>query len=287
MKLVSVINQFLGNQSKPVIVGLSLLSVIFLGIADYWCGFELSFALFYILPISLAAWFAGLNCGGIVSIASAITWQIANQLAGQIHSSPIIIYWNAGIRFGFFIVVSLILSKLHQVLEKEKSLSRIDFLTGAMSSREFYDTLERELFRAHRHNHPITISYIDLDNFKSINDTFGHSAGDEVLKIIVTVMLTNLRKIDAVARLGGDEFAVLFPGTDHEAARKINLKLQQTLLNEMADRQYPVTFSIGSLTCLEPPRSTDELIKMADNLMYTVKNNGKNAINYSVYPPSG
>jgi diguanylate cyclase (GGDEF)-like protein len=92
-----------------------------------------------------------------------------------------------------------------------------------------------------------------------------------------------LRKTDVVARLGGDEFALLLPETDQDSARVAFTKIQGGLLEEMRQSNWPVTFSIGVLTCNAVPHTTDELVKMTDELMYAVKLNSKNAIKYSAY----
>ncbi len=91
-----------------------------------------------------------------------------------------------------------------------------------------------------------------------------------------------LRKTDVVARLGGDEFVLLLPETDQDAARMVISKIQRNLRNGMQENHSPVTFSIGVLTCQNPPGSPDEVIRIADDLMYSVKRGGKNAIKYAV-----
>jgi len=149
--------------------------------------------------------------------------------------------------------------------------------------RFFAELVDLEIARSRRYRHPLSIAYLDLDNFKTVNDRFGHSVGDKVLHITVQNTRHLLRKIDVVARLGGDEFAILLPETDQPAARAAVTKIRTHLLTEMRKNDWPVTFSIGVLTCLEMPRNTDELIKQADNLMYSVKNSGKDSVNYAVY----
>jgi diguanylate cyclase (GGDEF)-like protein len=140
-----------------------------------------------------------------------------------------------------------------------------------------------EIARATRYPRPLTILYIDLDNFKSVNDHLGHVTGDGVLKSVAHTITRSIRTIDSVARLGGDEFTVLLPETPDQAAKVIAPRLQQALLGEMRNNHWPVTFSIGALTCYRPPLDVQQLIKLADQLMYSVKNTSKDAIVYSVY----
>jgi diguanylate cyclase (GGDEF)-like protein len=259
------------------------LFVILVGIIDVLTGYELAFSLFYLLPISLAAWFAGRKLGIVTCVVSAIVWFIADTLWGHAYSHPAIPYWNTAIRFSFFLITSLLLSALKKTLEHEKELARIDRLTGAVNQTFFLELLQMEIERSQRFRHPFTLAYVDLDNFKAINDRFGHSEGDRVLSTTVKQVKGRLRNTDIVARLGGDEFAFLLPETGRDAARLVISKLQSILLDEMHRNNWPVTFSIGVLTCNAVSQSTDELIRKADELMYSAKNNGKNSVSYFDY----
>ena len=127
-------------------------------------------------------------------------------------------------------------------------------------------------------NYYISIVYIDLDNFKEVNDSLGHKEGDEVLRTAAQTLKNNVRDIDVIARLGGDEFGILIPDLDYEEAKKAIIRLKSTLDNIMCNRKWNVTASIGAVTCPKGACSVDSLIKMADNLMYEVKSNGKNGI---------
>lgn len=269
--------------SKSFWVMIGFILIVGLGLLDFLTGYEVSFSLFYLLPISLVVWFAGMRLGVAASIFSSTVWLIADVLSGNHYSLAIIYLWNTAIRFGFFIIVTWLLTKLRKALEHEKDLARTDRLTGATSVDFFYVLLQSEIDRFQRYKHNFTLAYVDLDNFKTVNDQFGHSMGDKVLRTVVDHARNELRKTDIVARLGGDEFAILFPETDQITARVAISKIQQGLLSEMIKGDWPVTFSIGAITFDATPDTANELIKLVDNLMYTVKNNGKNAISYSVY----
>jgi diguanylate cyclase (GGDEF)-like protein len=273
----------LQKRSKPfwIIVGFALMGV--LGILDFLTGYELSFSLFYLIPVSLITWFTSRRLGILASLASAFIWFIADVAAGSSYSHPFIYVWNTLIRFSFFIITVLLLSTLRRTLETERELARTDYLTGAVNSRLFYDFVQMEIDRIQRYKHPFTLAYIDLDNFKTVNDRFGHSKGDQVLCAVVNSTRKYLRKTDMIARLGGDEFAVLLPETNQESARVTLSKIQSGLLKEMRQGFWPITFSIGVLTCMTAPQTTDELVHMTDELMYSVKRNGKNAIKYSTF----
>ncbi len=257
-------------------------SVAVVGIGDYVTGNELSFSLFYLIPIVLVTWFSGRNLGLAISVIAAITWFIADALVGQPYSQPIIRYWNAAVRLGFFVLVTLLLPAL-KALEHEKEIARVDHLTGTANRRHFFEVAQTELDRSQRFKRPFTIVYIDLDGLKTVNDQSGHRTGDKLLCAVVNRAKSHLRRTDLLARLGGDEFILLLPEIGQDAAQMIVPKIQSILLNEMRRNKWPVTFSIGALTYRDGPITADELIKRADDLMYSVKRSGKNAIAYAVY----
>jgi diguanylate cyclase (GGDEF)-like protein len=273
--------RFLNRQSQDMLLVIALAFMLFLGVIDNITGFEISFALFYLIPVSLAAWFAGREAGILVSIVSAATWYLANSLAGESFSNPLIPIWNSASRLGFFFIVTMLLSQLRRAIDHERTLSRTDYLTGALNSRYFYEIAQYEINKLQRQERAVTVIYIDLDNFKDINDNLGHFTGDEVLKSVVTKIGENIRAEDIVARLGGDEFAILLSETSQEKAYNVVSRLQRILLEEMERSRWPVTFSIGVLT-ITTPATVSDIIRQVDELMYNAKNSGKNAICYAI-----
>jgi len=273
----------LAGLNSPAVFGISLGCVMVMGLIDYATGHEYSFSIFYVFPVALVAWFINAKTGALIALLSAIVWDISNRLAGEQFSHPAIAYWNAATRFGFFIIITTLLTRLRQVLEHERALSRTDYLSGVLNSRAFYPLVAAEIERQQRHKHPFSLVYIDLDNFKSVNDIFGHTTGDDLLKTVARTIEENSRTTDAVARLGGDEFAILLIETDAGAAQLTIERMQALLLAAMRRQQWPVTFSIGIVTCLVAPPSVDTLIQLADAQMYLVKGNGKNNIRLLTY----
>ena len=257
--------------------------ILAVGMVDFLTGYELAFSLFYLIPISLVTWFAGRRLGVMAAIASALTWYVADVVSGRPYSHPAVQFWNTGIRTSYFFIVMTLLAALRKTLEHEKELARVDHLTGAVNTRFFSYLAQREIDRSRRYKHTLTVVYIDLDNFKTVNDQFGHNTGDKVLRTVADTASGQLRVTDVMARLGGDEFAVLLPETGQEDAQLVISKVQRSLLDEMRKNNWPVTFSIGVLVCTEMPGTIGELIKMADDLMYSVKKNGRNNVSYSIY----
>jgi diguanylate cyclase (GGDEF)-like protein len=271
------------KRSKPLwcLVGFALIPGV--GILDYLTGYEIAFSLFYLIPISLLTWIIDRRLGIVACLAGAVVWLLADIAAGSSYSHPVVYAWNTLIRLSFFLIVTFLLSALKKSLERERELAHTDYLTGAMNSRFFFEFLQMEIDRFRRYQHPFSLAYIDLDNFKALNDRFGHMAGDQVLRTVVSHTKSRLRKTDVVARLGGDEFALLLPETDQESAKVAISKIQSSLLQEMQKNRWPITLSMGVLTCTVAPPTRDELVRMADDLMYIAKREGKNAIRFSTY----
>jgi diguanylate cyclase (GGDEF)-like protein len=150
--------------------------------------------------------------------------------------------------------------------------------------RHFFELAKGEIMRSERYGHPFTLAYIDVDEFKSINDRFGHAEGDALLKSISQSIKSNARATDITARLGGDEFAVLLPESGNESAEPFFNKLHQVLSDVARQNRWPVTFSIGVVTFIDPPESIDEMIRIVDDVMYLVKGSGKNLVRYEMFP---
>lgn len=275
--------QRLKKASEFTIILFGIVQILILGFIDYATGYELSFSVFYLIPVALTAWFAEKRAAVVISILSAFTWQFCNDLAGEVHSSYMTSLWNTSTRFGFFIIVAILLTKLKQSYTFQTNLARTDFLTGAANSRSFYNIVEMEINRSRRYKRTFSLAYFDADNFKTINDTLGHHVGSDLLVRVVQIIKENLRLTDTIARVGGDEFAVLLPETDEKQVRFAIEKLQKKLLAEMSDQNWAVTFSIGVVTFVDAPETVDTAIKLADELMYKVKKAGKNSVKYRDY----
>lgn len=273
----------LESLKKGWLATISVGVVLVLGLIDYITGFELSFSFFYLLPITIVAWTAGRQAGLAFSVLCASIWFTSNLLSGQTFSNQFVGVWNTLLRFGFYAVVTILLAELRHALEEERILASTDPLTGALNKRSFNQIAEKRMIFSEVNRHPYTMVYFDLDNFKSINDRLGHSVGDLALRTVAETIQSQIRNTDFLARLGGDEFAILLTDIDQKHAKPIVERLRMSLLDKMKANDWEVTFSIGALTVLSMPDSTDHLVSLTDALMYAVKTRGKNAIQYSVY----
>lgn len=274
--------RYLQKQPKPLSLLLGISLGILLGYIDSTIPPNISFSPFYLIPVSLTTWLAGELAGLLISVASAVTWYLVNPVEKSA-GNDFIPLWNAFMRFIFFAIPTYLLAEIRYSQEREKKLVRTDALTGLANPRAFFELAGMEITRAKRYRYSLTVAYIDADNFKQFNDKFGFRTGDELLKIIADILTANLRSTDLIARLGGDEFAILLPETGYEPAGKAISRVQNTLLETVSQRKWPVTFSIGAVTFIKPPASVEEMIERADNLMYFAKQNGKNMVKHEPF----
>lgn len=279
---MKVIFNYLEKIPKKTILVISVSLVILLGVIDRLTGYEISFSIFYLLPVALISWFNKRSHAVMISILSSAMWLWADIYSGHIYSHFAISVWNLIMRLGFFLMVAFSLLEIKRLLKNEQTFARTDFLTSIANSRAFYDLAQIEIDRSVRFSRPFTIAYIDIDNFKQVNDTLGHLQGDSLLQSVAKTIKDNIRSIDIVARLGGDEFAILFTETNEENAKTALNKVQKELLSIVKNNDWPVTFSIGAVTCYESC-DLEELITEVDKLMYTVKESGKNGIEYRIH----
>jgi diguanylate cyclase (GGDEF)-like protein/PAS domain S-box-containing protein len=156
-----------------------------------------------------------------------------------------------------------------------------DHLTGAANRAQFRRVLEREKAQWRETQRPLSLVLIDLDHFKSINDTHGHPAGDVVLRKVAEACMAVIRPRDLLGRLGGEEFGVLLPGTDLEAARAVaeDIRLAiSALLIDVSHGPVGVTASLGCATLSEAGGSIDDLIRLADERLYEAKRSGRDRV---------
>ena len=172
------------------------------------------------------------------------------------------------------------IAELQQELERASALVRHDQLTGALNRRGLEEAFEREVGRAQRRQSVLCVALLDIDNFKRLNDSLGHDAGDAALIHLASVIRETMRPQDTVARFGGEEFIILLPETPVEDARTAVVRLQRELTRRIFlhnnERQL-ITFSAG-VTDVRPGDTQASATKRADEAMYTAKQAGKNRV---------
>lgn len=192
----------------------------------------------------------------------------------SISTTPLVIDGQTKGAIGIYIDIT----EQKQLEEKLEKFAHLDSLTGSCNRGYGLALLDRQIKLAQRRKAPVLLTYIDVDNFKGINDTFGHKEGDEVLKEVVKSFKSTLREVDIICRMGGDEFLLIFPDSSLQDASLIKERLDQNLtqLNQTLKKPYKIEISMG-LSEYNPanPLTMDELIQIADQKMYEEKRKKK------------
>jgi len=267
---------------KPFYTAIAIAIILLVVYVDYITGEEISLALFYLIPISGATWFIARWAGLALALFPASLELLIHHIA---HPGAVKLfhYINSAGDLFFFAFFVIILSILKKQYDNEKKAASTDSLTRVMNLRAFNKFSSGEIERSYRYKHPFSVAYMDIDNFKEINDTLGHAVGDDVLRVVALTMQEFLRSTDVVARVGGDEFVVFLPETETEAASTVLAKIHEVLNRVMSRNEWPVTFSIGTITFLDAPRDFDDMMKKTDHLMYDAKKQGKNMLKHETY----
>ena len=174
-----------------------------------------------------------------------------------------------------------VIKKINFMYKQTRHMSVTDALTGLYNRRHFEDTLEREFLRAVRYKNNLSFAIVDIDFFKNINDTYGHSAGDYVLKEIAYLISQTFRKTDMVFRYGGEEFAVIITETNLENAMYPLERMRKTIENKKFvynNQIINVTVSIGLSEVNEDTDSGNKLFECADKALYKAKGSGRNRV---------
>lgn len=258
--------------------------VVAVGVLDHAMGIELRIYPLYVVPVALLSWRTGLRAGLFMSLLATATWAGSNFLAGLSLPAWAWMFNGTAHLAAFAVVVSLVVF-LQRSKAAERRLARVDPLTGLLNVRAFYEVASAEFERQRRYPHATTLAIIDLDNFKEVNDRFGHQTGDQALLLVATTFRAATRATDVLARLGGDEFALLLPETDLEGACQILQRVQTTVTQAMAANSWPVSCSVGAVTFDAPPARVDTVVSAADRLMYGVKETGKSAVRLDLFGP--
>lgn len=235
---------------------------------------DFTFASLAILPVLVIAWVGGRKQGLVGAFIAAAMWTVADIAADRQFSTDWIPWANALTLMMTYGLVALLAAQVRHQFEREYQHASQDALTGLQNRRAFLEAGTAEVERARRYAHPLAVIFLDLDDFKQLNDTRGHEVGDEALQATAQALLGALRSSDRVARLGGDEFGVLLPEIDHDAAAEAGRKICLAV-NAALERFSPVKASIGTGWFGKADREFSEMLKVADELMYEAKERAK------------
>lgn len=261
-------------------------------VIDLQFGRDLGLSIFYLAIVVAVSLTGGIRSGVVVSVAAAGTW-VAGDIQDFPERSVSNEVWLGIVRLATFAFAAIVIGRLMtlrrtadglnrrltELLKRESDLARTDALTGLFNARAFDEALRTGLARSRRDNSPLCVLYVDLDNFKRVNDRFGHSAGDDLLKAIGNMISQSLREGDVAARLGGDEFAALLWNTDPEEATKVaNRLIEQVKALGVNYEGTGVGASAGIAMLDDPSLGPDELVRRADETMYRAKAAGKGSV---------
>jgi len=261
--------------------GLRLAAVLALTALIYWVNLRtpaaFRFGILYVLPVLLAAWNDGLAWGIVFAGATSVLRYLVGidqmpadtpleaRLANELSYLAVVAVAIAG------------LSQLRRTQAQQELLATHDPLTNVLNARAFSTELAQELGRNRRYGRPLALIYLDLDDFKRVNDAHGHATGDAVLRLVADATRSAVRQADVVGRLGGDEFAVLMPETEgtvaHAAANRLAVGIRTVFRGTPS-----VTASIGVVSVTGSEAGTDELLRKADQAMYEAKRSGKDRV---------
>ena len=255
--------------------------VVTVGTAEALSGFEVSLLLLYAVPVALAAWAVTPRTAyTLAAVAVTLPTPFA-ALAGEPIGWAVI--WSVLSNFVLLGIIVMLLTTLRRRLSDEAAFVATDTLTGLLNRGSFIARLDAELTRAARYGRAFTLAYVDLDNFKAVNDLEGHDAGDELLRRIADALRSSTRQTDVLGRLGGDEFAAVLPEITGGATGSVLENLRKQLIRAMEKGGWPVTFSIGAVTFETPIDTSREALRVADAAMYAVKRSGKDGIHHLVW----
>jgi diguanylate cyclase (GGDEF)-like protein len=268
---------------RPLVLLLGLALIAAIAALDGATGPKLALNVFYLLPVMLVAWVTASTGYGLVAVlATFLVGPFEAYRNGfAVYSLPVSV-WNAGVRSAVFCIVLLLLAEVRRLVARLQEQSLTDELTGLANRRAFQLMAAREIERSRRYAHQLSLAYLDVDRFKSVNDGEGHAVGDRVLVALASAVRATARSVDLVARLGGDEFVVLMPETDECAALPLADRMREVCAQAASSGSRHITCSVGVVTYRRVPEDVEELLASADALMYEAKAGGGDDVRQAV-----
>jgi diguanylate cyclase (GGDEF)-like protein len=257
----------------PILVVAEILLITYLNYLAANTYYSLD--VFYCLPIIQAARLGAIHAvrysdkqtPAIVGTLAAVVWT-GGEVVAVYPDYPLSAFaLNAFARSVTLTVLGRVVAKLW----KEREFSRKDVLTDLANRLEFIERFEIEQARSTRSGKPYSLLFMDINQFKLLNDEQGHHAGDEALKELSAILRENSRKGDVVSRFGGDEFALLFPETDATAGEALGKRILSATEHEFEKRGWPISLSLGLVTGSGDGKQIDDLLREADGKMYAMK----------------
>ena len=243
---------------------------------DYaFAGTYYSLDVLYCLPVVQAARIGAVRAmrrsdtqtSTVIGVICAIAWSVAEAAVIWPGFPLSAVAMNIFTRSVTFTVLGRVVTRLW----KEREYSRKDTLTNLANRLEFIERFEAEQLRSERSGSPYSLLFIDIDQFKLLNDTLGHHVGDVALKEVAGILRANCRNVDTVARIGGDEFVLLFPETDEYVCGILVNRIRSVSEKKFKTENWSISLSIGHVTTTGREKSVEEVMHEADENMYLMK----------------
>jgi len=256
---------------------LVVVEILLITYLDYEAaGTYFSLDVLYCLPVIQAAQIGAIRAmrrsdtqtSTIIGILCATAWSVAEAAVIWPGFPPVAFALNIFTRSVTFTVLGRVVAKLW----KEREYSRKDTLTNLANRLEFNERFKAEQLRSERSRNPYSLLFIDIDQFKTLNDQYGHHVGDQALKAVADILRTSSRSVDTVARIGGDEFVLLLPETDEYICDVLLKRIKSASDNKFQAEGWLISLSIGHATETGKARSAEEVLHDADENMYAMKN---------------
>ena len=274
-----------GSRATALVwAGVVLGGLLLIGWVDLVTGVELRVYPLYYIPVGIAAWHLGRGRGIVAAALAAGVWAGANAIGGLRYSVQGIWVLNTSVQFVSFAFIAWLIAELRVRARHESDLARTDGVTDLMNRRAFHENGTRVLERCRHKGNPVTVAYIDLDDFKVVNDAAGHAAGDAVLREVANRLRLAARPSDLVARLGGDEFIILFPELDEHDAGATLERIRASLGDRHSESGTTPSASIGAVVFHDLRSGLEPMVARADAAMYEAKRAGKGRVHLEVVP---
>ena len=256
----------------PVFIA-SIFAMAVLFASDVTTPADIRLHVLYVFPLAAIA----LHCARTSAIVTGLVLSVALQLSTFLHDGlakgPLIT--DALVAFSSSVLTVLLARAARDTHLTAVKLATTDWLTGLPNRRSFETIADLEIARQKRYGGVFSLALVDLDDFKGLNDSKGHRAGDEALKLVAAVLQKHTRQSDSIARLGGDEFVVLMPSTQKVDCSSLCQQISRTIADRMAAAGFAITASIGCASFEYAPKSVSDALHRADEAMYFAKTNGK------------
>ena len=262
---------------RPIVAAAVLLSLA-VAYLDVVAKTDLEITYLQFIAIATVAWLVPRGWSVFFAVAATVL-LVPAMAAGEGSAAALLV--NASLTLGTFVFAALAVNELADALRTVGHLARFDPLTGARNADYFRSTTDAEFLRSRRYGRPLSVAFIDLDDFKEVNDTLGHHIGDEVLVAIAASIAAGIRAEDVLGRVGGDEFALLLPEIGLTEARTLLERVAAGVAALAESRGWPVSISVGVTSLgddVDEMCSGQNLLQHADALMYGAKREAKGSV---------